>query len=319
MVYLITGGAGSLGKALAAHLLTLVDTDKVILYSRDEHKHYVARLEIADERVRTVVGDVRDYDALHRVLGQGVDAVIHAAALKRVEVCEYNPLEAIATNINGSANVIRACRERGVKRCVAVSTDKAVEPVTLYGCTKAVMERMFLAACVYAPIFRVVRYGNVMTSRGAILPQWLEARRRGEPLKVTSMNMTRFWLDMPDAIRLVMYALQGEPQVTYVAKAPSASIARIVEAMRPCEVDIIGARQGEKLHEVMYHMYESGRTYDCGDHYEILPEEWYDGPKHGYWPSLTRMPPWEALDSYSNKDWLTPEQIRERIARIEVP
>ncbi len=312
MTYLVTGGAGSMGQQLARNFLRDDLTEKVIIYSRDEFKHASMRFNIQDKRMRYVIGDVRDIDRTKRAC-EGVDYVVHAAALKRVPEGQLNPTEFVKTNIGGTQNVITACALADVRRAVFLSTDKACEPVNHYGKTKAVAEELWLQANIeYRPIFNVTRYGNVMDSTGSVIPYFRQLVEGGATsLPVTWPNMTRFAMTFDDAVRLVMYALESDyPHQVFVAKAPSFSMLRLCQAFE-CRMDVTGTRPGEKLHEVLVHKYESGRTYDYGDHYRIIPEMPYDD-EVVFCPG-DPVAPHTEYQSYTNSDWLTVDDLRRLI------
>ena len=273
---LVTGGTGSFGKAFVHALLEHSNVRKVIVFSRDEQKHYALGQQIRDERLRCFVGDIRDRDRLKTAF-RSVDVIVHAAAMKHVPICEYNPLEAINTNITGARNLIEMAIECGVQRVVALSTDKAVAPANLYGATKLCMERLLIAANAYSgdlpTRFSVVRYGNVMGSAGSVIPLFEKQREYGR-LTITDKRMTRFWISMDGAIRLVLQALammQGGE--VFVPKLPTTDIETLAEAIAPgVPRDEVGIRPGEKLHETLISPEEAGRTIDLGPVLMIQPE-----------------------------------------------
>lgn len=314
MTYLITGGTGSMGKQLTKHLLTLPDTKRIVIYSRDEYKHAVMERELADKRLRFFIGDVRDRERLQVALN-GVGYVIHTAALKRVEKGEYEPREFKKTNIDGTENVIDACIASGVKRAVLLATDKGVEAINIYGKSKAYAESEFIAACHYKPIFNVVRYGNVINSRGSVIPFFQGLVEGGaKALPVTRANMTRFAMTYDMAVKLVMRALGELPQQIFVAKAKSFSLVRLCEAFG-CKMDEKGIGAGEKLHEVLINEYESRRAYDFGDHFRVLPElPWDDECPY---EKGVRMEPWTEYNSYDNDDWMSVDDIKEMIRSLQ--
>lgn len=256
---LITGGTGSFGHHFVDYVLKHYKPKKIIIYSRDEFKQFNMHnaYKEYDDILRFFIGDVRDKERMYRALN-GVDYVIHAAALKQVPACEYNPIEAIKTNINGACNVIEACLDRGVKKVVALSTDKSVSPINLYGSTKMVSDKLFCAANAYSgedgARFAVVRYGNVAGSRGSVIPFFQGLIDKGETkLPITDYRMTRFWISLENGVKLVIKALEeshgGE---TFISKIPSFKITDLAQAMLPgCEMPEVGIREGEKLHEVM--------------------------------------------------------------------
>ena len=273
---LVTGGTGSFGNAFADYVLEQHSPQKLIIFSRDEMKQWdMAKKYADDDRVRFFVGDVRDRERLYRAV-DGVDFVIHAAATKIVPTAEYNPFEAVKTNVMGAMNLIDACIDRGVKKVVALSTDKASSPINLYGATKLASDKMFVAANAYTGAqdtqFSVVRYGNVMGSRGSVIPFFLDRLRSGEPLTITDSRMTRFMISLQEGIDLVMKAFEvGEGSEIFVKKIPSMGILDIAEAVDPGGArQEIGIRPGEKLHEQMVSPEDSLSTWEFDDHYRIL-------------------------------------------------
>lgn len=281
-VVLVTGGTGSFGRAVTERLLSEYQPRKVIVLSRDEQKHFQMQQEMPDKRLRFFVGDVRDRQRLMRAF-EGVDIVLHAAAMKHVPLAEYNPLEAIRTNIDGAVNVIDAALERNVKRVVALSTDKAVNPVNLYGATKLCMEKLFIAANSYRgprpTSFAVVRYGNVVGSKGSVVPLFAHQRLEGE-LTLTDPQMTRFWITMREAVDLVLLALTvGTGGEVFVPKIPAADLATLAQAMGPdCRHKVLGVRPGEKIHEALITADEAPQVVDCGRYFVIEPSfPWWGG------------------------------------------
>jgi len=273
---LVTGGTGSFGHTFVPMTLARYNPKKLIVYSRDEMKQWnMAKLFKDDPRVRFFIGDVRDKDRLYRAL-DGVDYVVHAAATKIVPTAEYNPFECIKTNVMGAMNLVDACIDRGVKKLVALSTDKASSPVNLYGATKLVSDKVFIAGNSYAggkkTRFSVVRYGNVMGSRGSVIPFFLETAASGE-LPITDPRMTRFMISLEQGVELVWHAFDdmvgGE---IYVKKIPSMNICDIAKAVAPrCAQKVVGIRPGEKLHEQMIGVEDAPHTYEYPGHYKILP------------------------------------------------
>lgn len=321
---LITGGTGSFGRAMVRHLLEGGLPRKVIIFSRDEWKQW--EMQNGDPlfrhpKLRYFIGDVRDYNRLRRAF-LDVDYVIHAAALKQVPAAEYNPTEFVKTNIEGAVNVIEAALDTHVKSVVALSTDKAVNPVNLYGATKLCSDRLFTAARSYVgkrsePHFCVVRYGNVINSRGSLLPYWQQLLAQGvKSLPLTDVRMTRFWITLEEAVAFVLSALQrtvgGE---IFVPKIPSMRIIDMAKALTPgCECSVIGIRPGEKIHEVLISSEEGTHTLQTPGYYLIMPEG--DHPA-GYRSLLYKMqeqpccpvPEGFSYTSDGNKDWLLPEQF----------
>ncbi len=280
---LVTGGTGSFGKQFTKIVLTNYQPKKVIVFSRDELKQHEMQVSgFDDPRLRFFIGDVRDVTRLRRAF-TGVDIVIHAAALKQVPACEYNPIEAVSTNIDGARNVIDAALDTGVKKVVALSTDKAVNPVNLYGATKMVAEKLLVQANAYsgsAPTrFSCVRYGNVVASRGSVIPLFLEQRRNGK-ITITDARMTRFWLTLEQAARFVISCTEqmagGE---VFVPKIPSMNIQDLAQAVAPgCEIEITGIRPGEKLHEVLVSEDEARHSLELDDRFVIQPvHPWWSG------------------------------------------
>ena len=277
---LITGGTGSLGQALVKYILEnrIAEFSKIIVFSRDEQKQYQMSLEFSESKfpqMRYFIGDVRDLPRLKMAM-KGVDYVIHAAAMKHVPIAEYNPMECIKTNINGAENVINAALESGVKKVVALSTDKACAPINLYGATKLASDKLFVAAnniTGWNPItFSVVRYGNVMGSNGSVIPYFLKKKTEGV-LPITDAKMTRFNISLEGGVNMVMHALDnawgGE---IFIPKIPSYNILDVANAIGPeCEKPIVGIRPGEKIHEEMITSSDSYYTWDLGKYYTILP------------------------------------------------
>jgi UDP-N-acetylglucosamine 4,6-dehydratase len=292
---LITGGTGSFGRAFAQRLLDDFSPKKVIILSRDEQKHYAMEREMVDPRLRFFVGDIRDKSRLRRAFS-GVDLVVHAAAMKHVHIAEYNPIEAIRTNVDGAANVIDAALECGVSRVVALSTDKAVSPVNLYGATKLCMEKLFVAANSYSgesgTQFDLVRYGNVVGSKGSVVPLFLQQRLRGR-LTVTEGDMTRFWIGMNRAIDLVLLALKdGLRGEVFIPKLPACTVNVLTEAIAPgLPIDHIGIRPGEKMHETLITLDESHNAVEYGNYYVIRPNfvSWTAPDRTTGTPTLTRF------------------------------
>ena len=273
---LITGGTGSFGNAFVPLTLAKFNPKRVVIYSRDEMKQWdMAKKFQGDPRVRFFIGDVRDRERLYRAL-DGIDYVVHAAATKIVPTAEYNPFECVKTNINGAMNLIDACIDKGVKRVVALSTDKASSPVNLYGATKLASDKLFVSGNSYAgghdTRFAVVRYGNVMGSRGSVIPFFMSIRDKGV-LPVTDDRMTRFMITLEQGVELVWHALDdmvgGE---IYVKKIPSMKVTDLAKAVAPeAKIEIIGIRPGEKLHEQMISPEDSLYTYEYPEHFKILP------------------------------------------------
>lgn len=304
MNWLITGGTGSFGKAFTRYLLDKPGTERIVIYSRDELKQAEMRASFDDARLRFFVGDVRDQPRLELAL-HGVDQVVHAAAMKRVEVCEANPGEAIATNLHGTSNVLHACIAAGVVKAVFLSTDKACSPNTLYGTTKLAAEKLWVRGNVYSAgrgtSFVATRYGNVIGSRGSVIPLWLKQARSSLPLTVTDPDMTRFFMTMAEAVGLVAHAFSGRRGDVLIPKIMSTDMRALAAAVRryvghPVGMQVIGMRPGEKMHEALLTSEESRTTVDCGDIYRLYTEQtWTDEPavegapvEHGFeYSSLT--------------------------------
>jgi UDP-N-acetylglucosamine 4,6-dehydratase len=317
-VVLITGGTGSFGRKFVEVALRDWKPKKLIVLSRDELKQHDMRQQFPDDSgspMRYFIGDVRDKDRLHRAFA-GVDIVLHAAALKQVPACEYNPFEAVQTNIIGARNVIDAAIDQRVKKVMAVSTDKAVNPVNLYGATKLCAEKMFVQANSYAgeqgTRLSCTRYGNVVGSRGSIIPLFLEQRKNGH-VTITDPRMTRFWLTIEQGVRFVIACLDrmhgGE---IFVPKIPSMKITDLAGMLAPgCKLKEVGIRPGEKLHEVLISEDEARHSLEMDDLYVIRPaHSWWDGEN---FKGSRPLPDGFRYTSDGNSQWLTPEQMRKLI------
>ena len=318
---LITGGTGSLGKALISYLLKNTTARRIVVFSRDELKQHDLRSQFKnDSRLRWFLGDIRDLNRLKRAL-HGVDYVIHAAALKQVDTGEYNPMEFIKTNILGSQNVIDACIETGVKRVVALSTDKASSPINLYGATKLTADKLFVAAnnysYSYGTTFSVVRYGNVMGSRGSVIPFFRELARQGKPIPITDLRMTRFWISIETAVKFIIESLQiMEGGELYVPRIPSMKILDLALAVAPeCVLEEIGMRPGEKLHEEMISSDDSRRTIILENRFLVMPvvAEWGYTPPPG-----TKMEEGSAYRSDTNDMWMSQDEIKAFIDKSDI-
>ena len=316
---LITGGTGSLGKSLVEYLLKETKVRRIAIFSRDELKQQHLRIQFQDNpRLRWFLGDVRDLDRLKRAF-HGVDYVIHAAALKQVDTGEYNPMEFVKTNVLGSQNVIDASIETGVKKVVALSTDKASSPINLYGATKLTADKLFVAANnysqAYGTTFAVVRYGNVMGSRGSVIPFFQEIAAQGKPLPITDLRMTRFWISIESAVKFVIDSLDmmsgGE---LYVPRIPSMKIIDLAHAVAPdAKLEEIGMRPGEKLHEEMISADDSRRTIILENRYVVTPvvAEWgYKQPKG------TMMSEGMAYRSDTNELWMSELDIKNFVKNL---
>ena len=317
---LITGGTGSFGKAFIRYALDELDPRRIVVLSRDELKQWETRALFGDDpRLRWFIGDVRDRRRLERAM-HGVDYVVHAAALKQVDTAEYNPFEYIRTNVEGSQNVVEAAIDAGVKKVVALSTDKASSPINLYGATKLCADRLFISANHYAAgyetRFSVVRYGNVMGSRGSVIPFFQGLAAAGESLPITDKRMTRFWITLPQAVTFVNDSFDlmhgGE---LYVPRIPSMHVTDLAEAVAPgSATHEVGVRPGEKLHEEMIAPDDSRRTLLLGDRYVVMPyvAGWGYEPPDGGEP----VPDGFAYRSDTNDLWLSVAQLRDMIAEF---
>ncbi len=325
-VVLVTGGTGSFGRKFVELMLRDYHPHKLIIFSRDELKQHDMQVSgFNHPSLRYFIGDVRDPQRLERAFS-GVTVVVHAAALKQVPACEYNPFEAIQTNIIGGRNVIDAAINQGVRRIVALSTDKAFNPINLYGATKLCAEKMFVQANAYAGAqntrFSCARYGNVVGSRGSVVPIFLEQRKRGK-VTVTDPRMTRFWITLEQGVRFVVRCLEqmhgGE---IFVPKIPSMKLVEMAEALAPgCEVEYVGIRPGEKLHEVLVSEDEARNTVEVDDMFVIQPVHgWW---RKDNWNGARPLPEGFRYASDSNPQWLTGKQLLELVGNssqpVEVP
>ena len=325
---LITGGTGSFGKYFTKRVLNEYNPKKIIIFSRDEFKQDIFRKELSMifpdkmDKMRFFIGDVRDKDRLYRAFN-GVDYVIHAAAMKQVPTCEYNPFEAIKTNIHGAQNIIDAAIDKGVKKVVALSTDKAVNPINLYGGTKLVSDKLFISANAYAAgkgtIFSVVRYGNVAGSRGSVIPFFKSLIDQGyTSLPITDFSMTRFWISLEEGVDLVLKALnEANGGETYISKIPSFNVKDLAKAILPnCELEEVGIREGEKLHEVMITKDDSRTTYEYEKHYIIYPNfEWWNKETF-FTVGGKAIENGFEYNSGNNTDWLSIEDLRIEINKL---
>jgi UDP-N-acetylglucosamine 4,6-dehydratase len=317
---LLTGGTGSFGRQFVRTMLDRCHPRKLVIFSRDELKQHEMKVGGFDHpSLRYQIGDVRDANRLHRAM-QGIDVVVHAAALKQVPVCEYNPIEAVETNINGARHVIDAALDSGVKSIIALSSDKAAAPINLYGATKLVLEKLFVQANAYrgggASRFSCVRYGNVVGSRGSVVPLFLQQRSTGT-VTVTDPRMTRFWLTLEQGVDFVIKCIErmhgGE---VFIPKIPSMTIPDLVKVLAPeCKVDVIGIRPGEKLHEVLITSEESRQVVELEDNYVIQPT-------HPWWRSENwagkSLPEGFAYASNTNTRWLTPAELSDMVRNVKL-
>lgn len=313
---LVTGGTGSFGKRFIETILKNHSPNKVIIFSRDELKqHEMQKGRFSDPRLRFFIGDIRDVNRLRRAM-RGVDIVVHAAALKQVPACEYNPIEAINTNINGARNVIDAAIDCGVKKAIGLSTDKAVNPVNLYGATKLCMEKLFVQSNAYTGAngtrLSIVRYGNVVGSRGSVIPIFVRQKETGQ-LTVTDPRMTRFWITLDQGVDFVINSIRnthgGE---IFVPKIPSMNIVFLAKSIAPkAEIKVTGIRPGEKLHECLLSADEARTTIELEDRFIILPHHpWWDTSSA---PKGKELPEGFTYTSSNNEHWLSTEQLTEMV------
>lgn len=327
---LITGGTGSFGKTFIEAIFARYSPRKVIVYSRDEYKQFLLKnifssilTEEQQDKLRFFIGDVRDKDRLYRAF-KGVDYVIHAAAMKQVPACEYNPFEAIKTNIHGAQNIVDAALDRRIKKVVALSTDKAVNPINLYGGTKLVSDKLFISANAYSgdmgTVFSVVRYGNVAGSRGSVIPFFKEMIKNGsKELPITDFKMTRFWITLDEGVDLVFKALEesrgGE---TYISKIPSFKVTDLAKALSSdCILKEVGIREGEKLHEVMVTKDDSRYTYEYEKHYIVYPHfDWWSSSRH-FTCGGKLVDECFEYNSATNDDWLNTKDLIQKIKDLK--
>jgi UDP-N-acetylglucosamine 4,6-dehydratase/5-epimerase len=322
---LITGGTGSFGKKFTEMVLRdYPEIQRIVIYSRDEFKQFqMSNMPqfVGNEKLRYFIGDVRDEQRLCRAF-DGVDIVVHAAALKQVPACEYNPFEAVKTNVIGAENVINAAIDKSVKKVVALSTDKACSPINLYGATKLCSDKLFIAGNAYVgskeTCFSVVRYGNVAGSRGSVIPYFKKlVAEKAKSLPITDVRMTRFWLILEEAVEMVLHALEvmhgGE---LFVKKIPSMKMTDLAKAIAPdLLIEEVGIRPGEKIHEVMISEEDSMNTLDLGNYYVIMPNmAWWKTAK--YESEGKPVPEGFEYHSGTNSDWLTIDQMRELILEL---
>jgi len=322
-VVFVTGGTGSFGRRFVNFLLRRYSPKKLIVFSRDELKQHEMRQEFpdgGDSPIRYFIGDVRDAERLHRALN-GVDVVVHAAALKQVPACEYNPFEAVQTNIMGARNVIDAAIDRGVKKVLALSTDKAVNPINLYGATKLCAEKMFVQANAYAggqgTKFSVCRYGNVMGSRGSVVPVFMRQRTSGQ-VTITDPRMTRFWITLEQGVQFVSRCIEqmhgGE---IFVPKLPSMTIVDVAKVIAPeCRIKEIGIRPGEKLHEVLVSEDEAPQTLELDDMFVVRPAHSWWRVEH--WAGGQPLPENFRYSSNFNARWLGADDMRAMLDELDL-
>ena len=323
---LVTGGTGSFGHQFVSYVLDNYEPKKIIIYSRDEFKQFIMQNEYKHHpqfhKLRFFIGDVRDKERLYRAF-DGVDYVVHAAALKQVPACEYNPMEAVKTNINGAMNIVDAALDCGVKRVVALSTDKSVNPINLYGGTKLVSDKLFIAANAYAGEkdvnFSVVRYGNVAGSRGSVIPFFRNiVANGGNALPITDYRMTRFWISLEQGVELVIKALnEAQGGETFISKIPSFKVTDLALAILPgCEIPEVGIREGEKLHEIMVTKEDSLLTYEYDKHFIVYPHfDWWNASK--IQPGGKKVEQGFEYSSGTNTEWLSVEEIRKLLKNVK--
>lgn len=320
---LITGGTGSFGRAFVKYIFKYHRPKKIIIFSRDEFKQWQMSREFPEKQfpqLRFFLGDIRDKDRL-RFAFDGVDYVVHAAALKHVPILEYNPFEAVKTNIFGAQNIIEVAIEKGIKKVVALSTDKAVNPVNLYGATKLTMEKLLIASNAYVGAknisFSIVRYGNVVGSRGSVIPLFLELLSHGcKELPITDERMTRFWITLEESIMLVSFALEhGTGGDIFVPKIPSVRIKELARIMCPdCSLKYVGIRPGEKLHESLISEDESGNVrlvkHESKEYFVIIPRFGFQEKSLSVWEGCTKMPEGFFYRSDKNDWWLEGNELK---------
>ena len=322
---LITGGTGSLGKKLVEVLLKEYHPRRIIIFSRDELKQFELKQKYPEDQypsLRFFIGDVRDRDRLYRAFN-GVDYVIHAAAMKQVDTAEYNPFEVIQTNVIGAKNIIDAAIDQKVKRVVGISTDKAVNPINLYGASKLCSDKVFIAGNIYSGLvdttFSVVRYGNVMGSRGSVIPLFYKLRDKGE-IPITDKRMTRFWITLEQSARFVLECLKVmKGAEIFIPKIPSMNIVDLAKAIAPdCTIKEIGIRPGEKLHEALIGIEDSRDKIEFNDKYIILPEfSWYKKqPKR--WTEGKTVPEDFGYYSDNNDWWLSVNELKDILSKMEI-
>jgi UDP-glucose 4-epimerase len=323
-VLLITGGTGSFGNAVLSRFLH-TNIKEIRIFSRDEKKQEDMRIELNNSKIKFYIGDVRNYESIYSAL-DGVDFVFHAAALKQVPSCEFYPMEAVQTNILGTENVLKACLANKVKKVIALSTDKAVYPINAMGISKAMMEKLMVAKARMTDdsrtIFSGTRYGNVMASRGSVIPLFIKQIREGKPLTITDPNMTRFLMSLDDAVDLVLYAFNNARQGDiFVQKAPASTILDLANAIKELfhannEIKIFGTRHGEKLYETLLTREELGKAEDLGDYFRIVP----DGRDLNYGKYFTEgEEKISAIEDYNshNTKRLNVLEIKEKLLKLD--
>ena len=324
-VILITGGTGSFGKKFTDVVFRKYKPKKLIIFSRDEFKQYEMSKLFPDDKypIRYFLGDIRDKDRLYRAF-EGVDYVVHAAALKQVPALEYNPTEAVKTNVIGADNIVDAAIDAGIKKVIILSTDKAVNPINLYGATKLVAEKIFIAANAYAGgrvKFSVVRYGNVVGSRGSVIPLFLNLKRQGiKEFPITDERMTRFWITLEEGVELVIKALsESEGGEIFVPKIPSMRIVDLAKAIEPkCKIKIIGIRPGEKIHETLISEDEARKVKEFDGIYVILPQFFKKEEVYKKYKNYPSVPEGFVYRSDRNDKWLTAKELQQMLSKLKL-
>lgn len=321
-VILITGGTGSFGKNFIKHILQNFRPKKVIVFSRDELKQFQMQKEIDDKRLRFFIGDIRDLQRLRRAF-RGVDVIVHAAALKQVPALEYNPFEAVKTNTIGSQNVIEAAIDEQVKKVLLISTDKAAQPINLYGATKLAAEKLFVSGNSYGKgdtIFSVVRYGNVIGSRGSIIEQLIR-QEKATKVSITHPDMTRFWITLDQSFQLVLFALEKmEGGEIFIPKIPSMKLSDLFDAVVPLiKREITGVRPGEKMHEILLTDQESRHALELEKYYVILPEFHFfsNNVYSKYYKNGKPLPNGFCFSSDTNEEWLSKDQFKKILLNVQ--
>ncbi len=320
---LITGGTGTFGQKFTEYIFANYKPKKVIIFSRDEFKHYKMSQTFPEGKypIRYFIGDIRDKGRLLRAF-EGVDLVVHAAAMKHVPACEYNPFEAVRTNIIGAQNIAEAALDKNVEKVVILSTDKAVSPVNLYGATKLSMEKIFIASESLVgnknTIFSLVRYGNVVGSRGSVIPFFLELKKKGvKEYPITDDRMTRFWISIEEGVKLVIHALEnGQGGEIFIPKIPSMKMTDLVKVIDPeAGIKHIGIRPGEKLHETLVSNEEARHTVDIGKYYVILPEFVFRKDQTAKYDKMNKLGYEFSYSSDNNDEWIDGEDLKKLITQ----
>lgn len=320
---LVTGATGSFGKRFIKTVLETTDVKRLVIFSRDELKQFEMQQYLTSDRLRYFLGDVRDKERLNRAL-DGVDIVIHAAAMKQVPASEYNPMEAIKTNIIGAENIVNCCIDQGVERVIALSTDKAANPANLYGATKLCSDKLFVAGNAlsgrHRTRFSVVRYGNVIGSRGSVIPFFMKKRAEGV-LPITDERMTRFWITLDQGVKFVLDSLERmEGGEIFIPKIPSMGIMDVAQVVAPeCSTKIIGIRPGEKLHEIMITEDDAINTAEFNDHYVIQPaSDWWDAKAYLERKGGKKVPEQFSYSSDNNTVWMSQQDLIDLLGKEKI-